>query len=69
MKSSKTLKKKIFFQYFFIFHEKKTLFFYAKKMCRNFSRTIKFFSENDTLESFFKSRGSLIKKYRVKQKL
>ena len=65
----KLWKKKIFFQYFFIFHETKTLFFYAKNMCRNFCRTIKFFSENDALDSFFKSRGSLIKKYSVNKKL
>ena len=38
-------------------------------MCRNFCRTIKFFSENDTLESFLKLRGSLIKKISSKKKV
>ena len=75
MKSSKTLKflikKKFSFEYkfflnvFLFFYENKTLFFYAKKMCTNFCRTIKFFSENDALESFFKSHGSLIERYQV----
>ena len=38
-------------------------------MCRNFCQTIKLFPENNTVESFFKSRGSLIKKYQVKKKV
>ena len=69
MKSSKTLKKNIFFQCFFIFHEKKTLFFYAKKMCRNFHRTINFFSENDALEKFFLITWQSHKKISSKKKV
>ena len=46
--------KKNFFSMFFHFSSKKILFFYAKKMCTNFCRTIKIFSENNALESFFK---------------
>ena len=43
-KVSKLWNKKIFFQCFFIFHEKKTIFL-CKKMCRNFCRTKNFFQK------------------------